>query len=152
MQDLAGIVHEVGANVTSLQVGDPVYGWSFRRSSHATFCLVPADQLIPKPDNLSFVVAGSLAVAGCTAYAQPRVVGAKEGETIAVSNAAGGVGSLLVQFLREKGCNVLGIASNRNKALLESFGVIHVPYGEGLAERLRQAAPNGRIDGFCDLR
>ena len=111
---------------------------------------VPTTQLIHKPPEISWEVAGSLYVVGCTAYAAVRAVDAKERETIAVSAAAGGVGTVVVQLLALRGSHVLGIASEANADWLRSHAAIPVPYGDGLAERLRQAA-GGDIDGFIDL-
>jgi NADPH2:quinone reductase len=127
-----------------------VLGFSWRRSSHATHVSVPVSQLIRKPPELSWEVAGSLYVAGCTAYAAVRAVHAGKGETVAVSAAAGGVGTIVVQLLGVHGAKVLGIASPANAAWLTSHGAVPVPYGDGLAERLRAAAPDG-IDAFIDL-
>jgi NADPH:quinone reductase-like Zn-dependent oxidoreductase len=148
--DLAGVVSAVGDGVTEFAVGDEVLGWSWRRSSHAEDVAVPVAQLIAKPAGLSWEVAGALYVVGCTAYAAVRAVGVREGETVAVSAAAGGVGSVVVQLLRLKGATVLGIASERNHDWLAAHGVVPIAYGLGLAERLRAAAPNG-IDAFIDL-
>jgi len=125
-------------------------GWSWRRSSHAESVVVPVAQLIAKPAALSWEVAGSLYVVGCTAFAAVRAVGAGNGDTVAVSAAAGGVGTVVVQLLRVRGATVLGIASERNRDWLSARGVVPVVYGDGLAERLRAAAPNG-IDAFIDL-
>src|SRR6201991_5123072 len=66
--DLAGVVTAVGPGGTEFSVGDEVLGFSFHRSSHATHTAVPADQLIGKPPQLSWEVAGSLYVVGATAY------------------------------------------------------------------------------------
>jgi NADPH:quinone reductase-like Zn-dependent oxidoreductase len=148
--DLAGVVSAVGEGVTEFAVGDEVLGWSWRRSSHAEYVAVPVGQLIEKPAGLSWEVAGALYVVGCTAYAAVRAVGAHEGDTVAVSAAAGGVGTVVVQLLRLKGATVLGIASERNHDWLAAHGVVPIAYGDGLAERLRAAAPNG-IDAFIDL-
>lgn len=148
--DLAGVVSSVGDGVTEFAVGDEVLGWSWRRSSHAEYVAVPVGQLIAKPAALSWEVAGSLYVVGCTAYAAVRAVGAGQGDTVAVSAAAGGVGSIVVQLLRTKGANVLGIASERNSDWLTALGVTPIAYGDGLADRLKAAAPNG-IDAFIDL-
>jgi NADPH2:quinone reductase len=95
-------------------------------------------------------VAGSLYVVGCTAYAAVRAVDVQRGDTVAVSAAAGGVGTVVVQLLGTKGVSVLGIASESNADWLTSHGVTPISYGEGLAERLKAAAPNG-IDAFIDL-
>ena len=148
--DLAGIVSVVGDGVDEFAVDDHVLGFSLRRSSHATHVSVPTSQLILKPPELSWEVAGSLYVVGCTAYAAVRAVDAKEGETIAVAAAAGGVGTVVVQLLALRGSRVLGIASQTNADWLRSHGAVPVPYGEGLAERLRSEAGRN-IDAFIDL-
>ena len=148
--DLAGIVYAVGEGVDGFAVGDPVLGFSFRRSSHATYVSVPTTQLIRKPPELSWEAAGSLYVVGCTAYAAVRAVDPKEGETVAVSAAAGGVGTVVVQLLALRHSRVLGIASAANRDWLRSHDAIPVPYGDGLAQRLRDAA-EGPLDAFIDL-
>ena len=93
--DLAGIVSAVGDGVDEFVVGDHVLGFSFRRSSHATYVSVPISQVIHKPPELGWEAAGSLYVVGCTAFAAVRAVDPKGGETIAVSAAAGGVGTVV---------------------------------------------------------
>src|SRR6202795_3750186 len=138
--DLAGVVSSVGDGVTEFAVGDEVLGWSWRRSSQAEYVAVPVTQLIRKPARLSWEVAGSLYVVGCTAYAAVRAVGAMQEDTVAVSGAAGGVGSVVVQLLRTKNATVLGIASAANHHWLAAHGVIPISYGDGLAERLQAAA------------
>jgi NADPH:quinone reductase len=148
--DLAGVIHAVGDGESAFAVGDEVLGWSWTRSSHAEYTAVPADQLIPKPAELSWESAGSLYVIGCTAFAAVRAISPKAGETVAVSAAAGGVGSVVVQLLRTKGAKVVGIASAANHEWLSAHGVIPVAYGDGLADRLKAAAPEG-IDAFIDL-
>jgi NADPH2:quinone reductase len=148
--DLAGTVGSLGEGVTEFAVGDEVLGWSWQRSSHAEYVAVPVDQLIPKPPALSWEVAGSLYVVGCTACAAVRAVDVHPGDTVAVSAAAGGVGTVVVQLLVRKGASVLGIASESNFDWLSSHGVTPISYGSGLADRLKAAAPNG-IDAFIDL-
>jgi NADPH:quinone reductase len=148
--DLAGVVTAVGAGVTEFSVGDEVLGFSFRRSSHATHTAVPVDQLIRKPREMSWEVAGSLYVVGVTAYAAVRAVAPQPGETVAVSAAAGGVGGLAVQLLVLRKARVLGIAGPGNANWLRAHDVIPIAYGDGLADRLREAAPDG-IDAFIDL-
>ena len=148
--DLAGVVVEVGSGVSYFAVGDEVLGFSFQRSSHATHTTVPVEQLIHKPTELSWEVAGSLYVVGATAYAAVRAVAPQSGETVAVSAAAGGVGSLVVQLLAQRGVRVLGIASSGNAEWLRAHGVEPIEYGDGLADRLRQAAPDG-VHAFIDL-
>ncbi|MBU2666725.1 NADP-dependent oxidoreductase [Actinoplanes bogorensis] len=147
--DFAGRVVETGASVTEFAIGDEVLGWSDWRSSHADYVVVPAGHLVRKPLALDWIRAGGLFVAGVTAYASVRAVQPKEGETVVVSGAAGGVGALTVQLARNTGAHVIGIASDANASWLRSVGVTPVPYGDRLADRLRQAAPSG-IDAFLD--
>jgi NADPH:quinone reductase-like Zn-dependent oxidoreductase len=149
--DLAGVVAEVGPGVQGFEVGDEVLGFSEKRSSHAELVVVPAEQLTAKPPQLSWEVAGSLFVAGTTAYAAVRSVGLKPGDVVAVAGAAGGVGTFAVQLARRAGATVLGIAGPGNDEWLTDHGVIPVNYGHGLAERLRAASPSGRIDAFLDF-
>jgi NADPH2:quinone reductase len=148
--DFAGYITAVGADVPEFEVGDQVLGWSDRRSSHASYVEVPASQIIRKPEEMSWESAGSLFVAGTTAYACVRAVDVSEGDVVVVSAAAGGVGSLAVQLVRRKGATVLGIASEPNHQWLEDHGVVPVAYGDGLQERIEAAAPEG-VDAFIDL-
>jgi len=148
--DLAGVVSALGDGVTEFSVGDEVLGWSWQRSSHAEYATVPVGQLIGKPAGLSWPVAGSLYVVGVTSYAAVRSTSPGPGDTVAVSAAAGGVGCVVVQLLKIKGADVVGIASEANHAWLTSHGVTPVSYGDGLAERIRVAAPGG-LDAFIDL-
>jgi NADPH2:quinone reductase len=148
--DLAGAVGAVGATVSQFAVGDEVLGWSWERSSQAELVAIPEEQLIAKPPQLSWEVAGSLYVVGVTAYAAARAVEAGPGDTVAVSAAAGGVGSVVVQLLKVRGADVVGIASERNHEWLRAKGVIPVAYGDGLGDRVRAAAPKG-VDAFIDL-
>ena len=147
--DLAGVVTAVGDGVSEFAPGDEVLGWSWQRSSHADYVTVPASQLVTKPEGLSWEVAGSLNVAGATAWAAVAAVEPQPGETVGVSAAAGGVGSIAVQLLRMRGARVIGIASAANHAWLLAHDVIGVEYGDGLEARVRDAAPDG-LDAFVD--
>jgi NADPH:quinone reductase len=148
--DLAGVVKEVGIDVVGFAPGDEVLGWSEERSSHAEVCVVPAGQLVPKPVDLSWEAAGSLFVVGVTAFAAVRAVDISEGDTVVVSAAAGGVGTLTVQLLKVRGAEVVGLASEDHHDWLRSKGVTPVTYGEGVAQRILEATPSG-IDAFIDL-
>jgi NADPH:quinone reductase-like Zn-dependent oxidoreductase len=149
--DLAGVVAELGSGVSGFAVGDEVIGFSDRRSSHAEYVAVPATQLTPKPSAVPWEVAGSLYVAGCTAYAAVRAVRLVPGETVAIAGAAGGVGSIAVQLARRTGATVLGIGGPSNDAWLADHGAVPVNYGDGLSARLRAAAQSGHIDALLDF-
>ena len=144
--DLAGIVTKVGSGVSGTAIGDEVIGFSDRRASLAEYVVVEARNLTAKPQKVSWEVGGSLAIAGTTAYASVRAVSLKPGDTVAVSAAAGGVGSIAVQLARRTGAKVIGIASPANHGWLTAHGVKPTAYGDGLADRLREAGINAFID------
>jgi NADPH:quinone reductase-like Zn-dependent oxidoreductase len=149
--DLAGVVAELGPSVSGFAVGDEVIGFSMRRSSHAEYVTLPANQLTPKPAAVPWEVAGSLFVAGVTAYAAVRAVHLKPGDTVVIAGAAGGVGSIAVQLARRPGAKVLGIAGPSNDVWLADHGAIPVNYGDDLPARLRAVAKSGRIDALLDF-
>ena len=149
--DLAGVVAKVGTGVDAFSVGDEVLGFTNDRASHAEFVVVPADQLTPKLPAVSWEAAGGLFVAGTTAYAAVRSVELTPGDTVAIAGAAGGVGTIAVQLAKRTGATVLGIAGPSNDEWLAAHGVIPVNYGDGLAGRLRAAAPDGRVDALLDF-
>jgi NADPH:quinone reductase-like Zn-dependent oxidoreductase len=147
--DLAGIVEEVGPGVANVAVGDEVIGFTHDRASQAEFVLVESGNLVPRPENVSWEQAGALFVAGTTAYAAVRSVGLSAGDTVVVSGAAGGVGSIAVQLARNAGAKVIGLASDANRKWLVDHGVILVTYGDGVEDRIR-AASGGKVDAFID--
>lgn len=147
--DLAGVVEELGGGVESFAVGDEVIGFVNTRSSQAELVVVEAENLIPRPSDVSWEQAGALFVAGTTAYATVRAVAASEGDTVVISGAAGGVGSLAVQLAKNAGANVIGLASEGNHEWLSDHGVTPVTYGEGQEERIREAT-GGHVDAFID--
>ena len=77
--DFAGSVAELGDGVTSPAVGTAVMGWSNERSAQAEFVSVPADQVIVKPESLSWEVAGALFVVAATAWAAVAAVAPQPG-------------------------------------------------------------------------
>jgi NADPH:quinone reductase-like Zn-dependent oxidoreductase len=147
--DFAGVVEEVGPDVEGVQVGDEVIGWTDQRASHAEFVVAPAEHVTPKPAGVSWEAAGALFVAGATAYAAVRAVGASAGDTVVVSGAAGGVGSLAVQLAVLAGATVIGLASESNHQWLLEHGVIPVAYGDGVVDRIREVT-DGHVDAFID--
>jgi NADPH:quinone reductase-like Zn-dependent oxidoreductase len=146
--DLAGVVEQTGQNVTGVSAGDEVIGWVDTRSSHAEYVAVEATNQTRKPDNVPWEVAGALPIAGSTAWASVRAVGLKAGETVVVSSAAGGVGSIAVQLARRAGATVVGLAGEDNHGWLSEHGVIPVTHGEGVADRIRKVTQ--QVNAFLD--
>jgi NADPH:quinone reductase-like Zn-dependent oxidoreductase len=153
--DLAGVVAETGPGATRFAAGDEVIGFSDDRASHAQLVLVEETDLTARPAGVPWEVAGSLYVAGSTAYAAVRAVSLAPGDTLVVSAAAGGVGSIAVQLATAAGATVIGLAGPANHDWLAGHGVVPVTYGDGVADRIRAAAGEvsggtGRVDAFID--
>jgi NADPH:quinone reductase-like Zn-dependent oxidoreductase len=148
--DLAGVVTEVGSGVDGVSVGDEVIGYTDERASHAELVAIDAEHLTPRPGAVPWEVAGSLYVVGATASAAVRAVGLREGDIVVVSGAAGGVGTLVVQLARNAGATVVALASEDHHDWLREHGALPVTYGDGVAERIREAA-GGQVDAFIDL-
>lgn len=144
--DLAGVVERSGAGWSA---GDEVAGWVDTRSSHAELVAVPAEHLVARDPAVPWEAAGAVFVAGTTAHANVRAVAAAPGDTIVVAGAAGGVGSLTVQLLRHAGATVIGLASETHHDWLRAHDVTPVPYGDGVLDRIRAAAPQG-VQAFVD--
>ncbi|MFJ3584814.1 NADP-dependent oxidoreductase [Streptomyces sp. NPDC090127] len=144
--EFAGTVDALGPGVTGVAVGDEVFGWT-TTGAYAEYAL--AEVFAPKPTGLSWEQAASIPVAGETAQRVLDLLGVTSGETLLLHGAAGVVGSVAVQLAVAAGVTVVGTASERNHAYLESLGAIPVAYGEGLADRVRAAAPDG-IDAVFD--
>ncbi len=108
-----------------------------------------ASNLVRRPAHVSWEQGGALFVAGTTAYATVRAVSLKAGDTVVVSGAAGGVGSIAIQLARIAGAKVLGLAGAENHGWLAKHGVVPIAYGDGVAERIRAASGN-KVDAFID--
>ncbi|MFF3349287.1 NADP-dependent oxidoreductase [Streptomyces sp. NPDC002779] len=146
--EFAGVVDQVGTDVTGLAVGDEVLGFT-AMAAYAEVLTVPAGSVTAKPGALSWEVAGALSAVGQTAYNALRELKVGPGDTLLVHAAAGGVGTVAVQLARRLGARVIGTASERNHAYLRSLGAEPAVYGDGLAERVRALAPEG-VDVVLD--
>jgi len=148
--DFAGVIDAIGEGVTTFAKGDEVIGFSNDRSSHAEFLVVPEAQIILKPATVSWAEGGSLFVAGSTAYAAIKAVKLEKGDTVVISGAAGGVGSVAVQLAKHTGAKVIGIAGKANHQWLKDHGTIPVSYGNDMEAEIKKAA-GGKVDAFIDL-
>jgi NADPH:quinone reductase-like Zn-dependent oxidoreductase len=147
--DLAGVVAELGPDVTMFAVGQEVLGFTDERASQAEFVLVPTTQLVAKPPQVPWEQAGALKVAGATAYASVGAVDVRHGDVVVVSAAAGGVGSLTGQLARRRGAQVIGLAGEHHHGWLRGHGIIPVDYQQpDPAEAIR--AVHGPVDAFLD--
>src|SRR5690606_33552652 len=128
--DVAGVVEEVGFGVTTLAVGDRVFGmpW-FPRSAgaYAQYVTAPSRHFVKMPDDLSFEEAAAVPLAALTAWqALVDTAHVQSGQTVVVTAAAGGVGHFAVQFARQLGARVLAVASARHHEWLLAHGAAQV--------------------------
>jgi NADPH:quinone reductase-like Zn-dependent oxidoreductase len=150
--DFAGVVESIGEGVEEFAAGDEVLGFLLPPgAAQAEYVVAPVNQVVGKPANVPWEVAGGLYTAGTAAYASVRAVGPQPGETVVVAGAAGGVGSIAVQLARRTGAKVIGIAGPANHAWLSAHGVTPVAYGN----QMELAKPDAFIDvfgqGYVDL-
>ncbi|GCE07483.1 NADP-dependent oxidoreductase [Dictyobacter aurantiacus] len=144
--DFAGTIDEVGSNVKDFQIGDRVFSGAIGRAV-ADYIVVnassPMEPLHHTPSDISDVIASALPIAGLTADAALSAIGVTSGETVLIGGAAGGVGTFAVQLAKLAGATVIGTGSEDSFDYLRQLGAIPVTYGPGLAERVRQLAPQG---------
>jgi len=127
--DAAGIVAEVGRDVTTFQKGDAVYGVpNFPgNGSYAEYCAAKASQFARKPTSISFTEAAGVPLASLTAWTGLFGHGKlRPGQRVLIQGASGGVGSFAVQFAKAKGAYVIGSASAGNLEYLKQLGADEV--------------------------
>ena len=146
--EFAGVIDAVGDDVTALSIGDEVLGWAML-ASYSEHVVVGVDELVAKPPGMPWTEAGVLSASGQTAATALTQLRVAEADTVLIHAAAGGVGSFAVQIARSRGATVIGTASEPNHDYLRSLGAIPVAYGDGLTERVRDAAPDG-VDAALD--
>src|SRR5258708_5212114 len=146
--DVAGVVEKVGQNVTNIPIGLDVYGYKVgsRQGTYAEYVTVPAAWVYRTPANLSYEEAAGVPCVGLTAY-QTLVdrLNVQAGETVLITAAAGGVGSVAVQFAKALGAHWIATASTRNLEYLRDLGadeVINYTQGDWI-ETARSLHPDG---------
>lgn len=123
--DLAGVVVEIGADVTRFAVGDEVFG--IGKGSFAEYAAAREDKLARKPARLSFEQAAALAVSGLTALSGLTDVGRVErGQRVLITGASGGVGTYAVQIAKALGAEVTGVCSAAKADLVSALGADRV--------------------------
>ncbi len=154
--DYAGVVDQVGDGVIEFAVGDRVFGGALSRAVADHVVVEPAGSIAAggdahrTPDGVDDRTAATLAIAGCTAAAALAVVNLRQGDTVLIGGAAGGVGVFTVQLARLAGARVIGTGSTTSSDYLRSLGAEPVTYGDGLADRVHALAPEG-VTAAIDL-
>lgn len=150
--ELAGVVTAVGPDaqgaVGPVAVGDEVVAYPVT-GAYAEAVTVPASSVLPKPADVSFEAASGLLLVGATAAHLLEATGLRSGETVLIHGVAGSVGMLAAQLALNAGATVVGTAAEHRHEALRALGVVPVTYGPGLADRVREAAPQG-IDAAFD--
>jgi NADPH:quinone reductase-like Zn-dependent oxidoreductase len=147
--EAAGVVEATGPDVDGFAAGDEVFGYPVT-GGLAEYTLLPVETAAHKPAAVSFTDAAALPIAAGTAYDGVRQLGLAPGATLLILGVGGGVGIAAAQIARHRGLSVIGTASAGKRDFVQPFGVAHVEYGPGVADRLRAVAPDG-VDGIYDL-
>ncbi|CAN5899270.1 hypothetical protein BH20ACT6_BH20ACT6_16080 [soil metagenome] len=152
--DVAGTVLAVGPAVREVSVGDRVAAYDREdHVQHGTFAertAVPVRSVARVPDGIDLVQAAAVPLAGLTGEQLLDATGVREGDTVLVHAAAGGVGSFATQLALHRGARVIGTASEPNHAVLRGWGAQPVTYGDDLVDGVRELAPQG-VDAIIDL-
>ncbi|HET7357208.1 MAG TPA: NADP-dependent oxidoreductase [Nocardioidaceae bacterium] len=125
--DVAGVVRAVGPGVVRWEVGDEVLGlvrFPAAAGTYAEYVAAPSNELVRKPQGMTFEQAGALPLAGLTAWQALVVAGqVTAGQRVLVHAAAGGVGHLAVQIAKSRAAYVIGTARRGKHAFLRRLGV-----------------------------
>lgn len=145
--DVAGVVVRPGLDTPEFAAGDEVLAYARADVVHsgtlAELVAVPVRTAARKPAAVSFEDAAALPLTGLTALQSIRRSGLREGDTVLVHAAAGGVGAFATQLAVLAGARVVGTAGPANHEFLRSLGAEPVAYGEGLVAAARAVAPDG---------
>ncbi|MEV7283135.1 SDR family NAD(P)-dependent oxidoreductase [Streptomyces sp. NPDC093252] len=151
--EVAGVVHEVGAEVTGIRPGDAVVALT-PRGGFAARVTTPAFTVRPVPAGLPFTEAASLLISGLTAIAcLEREARLREGDQVLIQAAAGATGTACVQLARHHGAVVYGTAGTEAKlSRLRALGVRHpIDYtARDFADAVREVAPERGLDVIVD--
>jgi NADPH:quinone reductase-like Zn-dependent oxidoreductase len=154
--DYAGVADQVGDGVIEFAVGDRVFGGALSRAVADYVIVEPAGTIAAggdahhTPDGVNDRIAATLAIAGCTAAAALAVVNLRQGDTVLIGGAAGGVGVFTIQLARLAGARVIGTGSTASSDYLRSLGAEPATYGDGLVDRVHALAPDG-VTAAIDL-
>jgi NADPH:quinone reductase-like Zn-dependent oxidoreductase len=139
--EAAGVVDELGEDVTDVAIGDRVFGFSADGAAQAELAVLSS--YAPVPASLDFAGAAALPSAIETAARALDQLGVESGSTVLVNGASGSVGSAAVQLAVARGARVIGTGSPATHDRLRSLGAEPVAYGDGMGERVRALAPGG---------
>jgi enoyl reductase len=140
--DGAGVIESLGDDVDGFAVGDRV---AIRDTlgTYSSLLAVPVEKLVALPDAVTAAEGAGIGIPAGTAYQALRALGLAEGDVLLVHGGSGSVGQAAVQFAVAWGATVIATASPARHDQLRELGATPVAYGDGLLERVREAAPDG---------
>ncbi|MFT4305737.1 MAG: NADP-dependent oxidoreductase [Microbacterium sp.] len=145
--DGAGVVTAVGAGVDGFRPGDAVV-FAATGGAYASEVLVAVERLHHRPPQVSAAEGAALGVPAGTAYQSLRSLDVREGDTLLIHGGSGSVGQAAIQYAVLWGATVVATTSPRRAGRVRELGATPVAYGEGLADRVRAAAPHGVSAAF----
>ncbi|WP_311878425.1 quinone oxidoreductase family protein [Microbacterium forte] len=140
--DGAGVIESLGDDVDGFAVGDRV-AIRDTRGTYASLLAVPAEHLALLPDSVTSAEGAGIGIPAGTAYQALKSLGVQDGDVLLVHGGSGSVGQAAVQFAVAWGATVIATASPARHDQLRELGATPVAYGDGLLERVREAAPDG---------
>ena len=146
--EAAGIVDEIGDDVSGVAAGDRVFGASPYGAAQAELAVL--SYWAPIPDTIGYARSAAIPVAAETAARSLDQLGVSAGSSVLINGASGSVGSAAVQLAVERGARVIGTGSPGTHDALRSLGAEPVAYGDDMPERVRAIAPSG-VDFALDV-
>ncbi|MBS1674818.1 MAG: zinc-binding dehydrogenase, partial [Actinobacteria bacterium] len=147
--DGAGVVTAVGSGVAGPAVGDRV-AIRDTRGTYATALAVPVAHLTPLPDDVSAAQGAALGIPAGTAYQSLRSLGIGPGDLLLLHSGSGAVGQAAIQFAVAWGGSVIATGGPASQDGMRELGAVPVVYGDGLEQRIRDAAAGREITVVLD--
>jgi len=155
-RDLAGVIEQVGSNVSRYRVGDEVFGWlskpALQEGTYADYIALPEDEFTaPKPASVDFTEAAAVPLAAGTALFALEALALEESDRVLVVGASGGVGSFFVQLAAGRGAHVIATALPEDETFLRDLGAAEtVDRSEDVPAVVRERNPDG-VAALLDL-
>jgi NADPH2:quinone reductase len=155
-RDFAGVVEGVGASSDDFESGQEVFGFApavnpdVHAGAWTEVAVVPSGQAVRKPDGVDFASAGAASVAALTAMAAVKALDLKQGETVLIVGASGGVGSFAVQLAAQAGAEVVAPGLLEDENYLADLGADHVIARDGDVVAQTRELASGGVAGLLD--
>ena len=155
--EIAGVVKGIGKDVEGFKEGDSVAAIT-QGGGYATHAVIPAATAIPLPAGFDHALAVAMLVQGVTAYILLEEAKVKEGDTVLISAAGGGLGNLAIQLAKARGAEVVGLTSKSKFEVVRSLGADQVAdsddeaWARSVKELVGEKGIQVFLDSISDLR